>query len=80
MSPKTIRKPSTKEQWEYVLRESLAEAQAEYETVKEECKSLMVVSADAERPDSSLALIQALALKRKHMEKYMAALRQFTDL
>ena len=79
MSPKPTGKPKTKEEWEETLRERMAKAQAEYQCVSDECKRLMAISKDAERPDSSVALGQALALKTVQMTNYMAVLRQFTD-
>src|SRR6266571_2538271 len=74
MSPKPTDKPVTREGWEAALRERMAQAQAEYFTVSEECKRLMAISKDAQRPDSSLALRQALALKNIQMQNYMAVL------
>ena len=79
MSPKPTDKPVSREEWEAALRERIAKAQAEYFTVSDECKRLMAISKDAQRPDSSLALRQALALKNIQMQNYMAVLRQFTD-
>jgi hypothetical protein len=67
-------------QMEAILRERLAKAQAEYDTANKECKRLMAVSHDAERPDSSVALGQAFDLKKINMQRYMTVLRQFTDL
>src|SRR5258705_12645716 len=79
MSPKPNEKPISREEWEAVLRERMANAQAQYYTVSEECKRLMAISQDAQRPDSSAALSQALALRRSQLRNFMAVLRQFTD-
>jgi hypothetical protein len=79
MSPNPSKKPTTRQEWEAVLRERMAKAQAEYHAASDECKRLMAASQDAPRPDSSLALSQALILKRMQMQNYMAVLRQFTE-
>jgi hypothetical protein len=79
VSPKPRDRPKTREEWEPVLRDRLERAQAEYHSVSEECKRLTAISQDAERPDSPVALRQALGFKATQLQNYMAVLRQFTD-